>query len=182
MKRSLIGFKKDYTERQRVFALIPMGALFVVIIPFLLHSIGYFIDVALRLPYINMGLFNFFISPLFIIIGLAFAGWSVWIQFEIGKGTPAPIMPTCKLIKKGPYAFCRNPMILGTVVFYLGIALLVGSISAIALIALFMLLLVLYVKVFEEKELERKFGLEYIEYKNETPFLMPVRTRNNHNN
>jgi protein-S-isoprenylcysteine O-methyltransferase Ste14 len=35
------------------------------------------------------------------------------------------------------------------------------------------LLLLLYVKGIEEKELPQRFGEEYLEYKRRTPFLIP---------
>jgi protein-S-isoprenylcysteine O-methyltransferase Ste14 len=35
----------------------------------------------------------------------------------------------------------------------------------------------LYLKLFEEKELEERFGSDYIEYKRKTPFLIPRFTK-----
>jgi len=50
-------------------------------------------------------------------------------------------------------------------------------VSAIALALMFAALLLLYVKVFEEKELEARFGADYLEYKRTTPFLRPRMTK-----
>jgi len=33
--------------------------------------------------------------------------------------------------------------------------------------------IVIYTKLFEEKELEKRFGSEYLEYKKRTPFVIP---------
>jgi len=33
--------------------------------------------------------------------------------------------------------------------------------------------ILIYIKLFEEKELEERFGPEYLEYKRKTPFLIP---------
>jgi len=33
--------------------------------------------------------------------------------------------------------------------------------------------ILIYIKLVEEKELEQRFGVEYLEYKRRTPFLIP---------
>jgi len=99
--------------------------------------------------------------------------WSAWCQFKIGKGTPVPIVPTRKLIITGPYKYCRNPMASGIIVYYLGIALFETSFSALFLIVLFSVLLIIYIKLIEERELEARFGEEYKTYKKNMPFIIP---------
>jgi len=64
-------------------------------------------------------------------------------------------------------------MALGAIVMYLGVAILVGSIGAVALVLLGAALLLTYIKRVEEKEMEMRFGQEYLEYKRRTPFLIP---------
>jgi len=64
------------------------------------------------------------------ILGWLFANWTVKVQYSLGKGTPIPLMATQRLVVTGPYAFCRNPMTLGTAFFYAGIAVWRGSLSA----------------------------------------------------
>lgn len=66
-------------------------------------------------------------------------------------------------------------MTLGTVVAYFGVAILVGSYSALLAVVLFFLMLLVYLKLIEEKELELRFGQEYLEYKKNTPFILPFR-------
>ena len=101
-----------------------------------------------------------------------FAAWSVVIQFTEGKGTPAPFMPTQKLITHGPYSYCRNPMTFGTFIYYLGIGIILGSLSFIALVLVVMALLLSYIKKVEEKELEERSGEKYVKYKLCTPFFI----------
>jgi protein-S-isoprenylcysteine O-methyltransferase Ste14 len=108
-----------------------------------------------------------------IVVGWLFANWTVKAQFSLGKGTPIPFMATQKLIKKAPYTYCRNPMTLGTAIFYLGVAVWVGSISALALGLVYPVGISIYIKLVEEKELEERFGSEYLDYKTRTPFLIP---------
>ena len=64
-------------------------------------------------------------------------------------------------------------MLLGAMMYYLGISLWINSLSAIFLTALFLLFSTAYIKLVEEKELEARFGEEYKEYKRKTPFLIP---------
>src|SRR4030095_4204573 len=49
----------------------------------------------------------------FLISGLALFGSCVYLFWAFGKGTLAPWTPTQKLIIRGPYKYCRNPMISG---------------------------------------------------------------------
>ena len=90
---------------------------------------------------------NFLFALPLIIFGLSFAIWAVWIQIALDKGTPAPIVPTQRLIIEGPYSYCRNLMVFGMVVYYLGISISIGSFSSIGLIALFLILSSIYLKV-----------------------------------
>jgi len=82
-------------------------------------------------------------------------------------------MATQKLVVKRPYTYCRNPMALGTTAFYFGITIWTGSLSALGLSLIYPVVILIYIKLIEEKELEQRFGLEYLEYKRRTPFLIP---------
>jgi protein-S-isoprenylcysteine O-methyltransferase Ste14 len=107
------------------------------------------------------------------ILGWLFANWTVKVQYSLGKGTPIPLMATQKLVITGPYTYCRNPMTLGTTVFYLGVAIWIGSPSAFGLGLIYPVGILIYIKLAEEKELEERFGSEYLDYKRRTPFLIP---------
>ncbi|MBO8183100.1 MAG: isoprenylcysteine carboxylmethyltransferase family protein [Archaeoglobus sp.] len=167
MKNKILKWsKKEYNEKQRMLALIPEAILFVVVLPFVFWVISGFIEV------IRIGFPNF-IGLLLIPFGLFFSAWSVWVQFKIGKGTPSPAMPTQRLVVEKPYAYCRNPMIFGIMLYYLGLGVWLASLSFIGIVTFFVALLLIYVKLVEEKELEERFGEEYVEYKKRTPFLFP---------
>ena len=108
------------------------------------------------------------------VLGLLLLAWSAIIQVISGNGTPVPIAPPRRLIVSGPYRFSRNPMQLGAMLYYLGIGTLLGS----ALIGALMLVLCLilgtmYNKFIEERELNMRFGKEYEDYQDRTPFLIP---------
>ncbi|MBN1762072.1 MAG: isoprenylcysteine carboxylmethyltransferase family protein [Methanomicrobia archaeon] len=165
--------KKEYTARQRFILLIPLGILFVVIIPLILLVLPSYIDRWLNIPRLIFEPINLTVAIFLILSGLIFAIWSIQVQFKMGKGTPAPLMPTQKLVVTAPYIYCRNPMAFGTIILYFGIVVFTGSLSSFVLLALMTLALLMYIKFVEEKELEARFGQEYAEYKKRTPFLIP---------
>src|SRR4030042_7107216 len=130
-------FKKwaehEYSKKQRMIAVIIGGVIFWLIIPFLIVVASSYIDQRLHLPKFYYGLINPVIGLLLIVVGCLFAHWTVKVQFSLGKGTPIPLMATRKLVVERPYTYCRNPMTLGTMAFYLGIAIWTGSLSALIL-------------------------------------------------
>lgn len=81
---------------------------------------------------------NFVAVAFFIVFGLSFIAWAGFAQFKIGKGTPIPAIPTQRLITIGPYALCRNPLLLGAVIYYSGINLWINPISSLMLTTLFL--------------------------------------------
>jgi len=173
MKRFQKWAKRGYSAKTRIIALFFEGILFVIAIPFFLVAVSSSLDQWFQLPRFVYGLLNSSISLLFIVTGLLFAMWSIRAQFVLGRGTPAPMMPTQRLVVQKPYTYCRNPMSLGTIILYTGIAIWIGSLTAVALILLFAVLLMVYNKLIEERELEKRFGSEYLEYKRRNPFLIP---------
>lgn len=106
-------------------------------------------------------------------LGLGFALWTCWVQFHHARGTPVPIMATQKLLTDKPYSFCRNPMVLGTLVCYFSIAVFTASFLPMLAVLLFGLCLLAYIKLVEEKEMSLRFGDEYTRYKQSTPFIIP---------
>jgi protein-S-isoprenylcysteine O-methyltransferase Ste14 len=84
-----------------------------------------------------------------------------------------PLMATQKLIIQPPFSYCRNPMALGTFGMYLGVAALFHSLGAGLLVLFFASGLLIYIKFGEEKEMVNRFGQEYLDYKQRTPFLIP---------
>ena len=91
----------------------------------------------------------------------------------IGRGTIMPWDPTRHLITGSLYAYVRNPMILGVLVLLFGEALLFDS-AGIALLALFFFLVnTVYFHFSEEPGLEKRFGQEYAEYKQNVHMWIP---------
>jgi protein-S-isoprenylcysteine O-methyltransferase Ste14 len=165
--------ERKYTERQRILALLGLGMLFPIAIPLFLIFVSPLIDDCFHFILFDFGKLNIITGILLIATGGIFAFWSIYVQFTIGTGTPAPMMPTHKLLIYKPYSYCRNPMLFGTILLYLGIAIWIGSPSAVGLVVIFMLTIITYTKLIEEKELQERYGAEYLEYKRRTPFLLP---------
>ena len=85
-----------------------------------------------------------------------------------------PLNPPQKLITTGLYSQIRNPMLLGWIIMLFGVGILLNSISLILIFTpLFILLNILYLKTIEEKEMEKKFSEEYLEYKKGVPMFIP---------
>ena len=165
--------EREYSRAQRLMAIIFGGIVFWILIPFFIVVGCGFMDPWLSLPRFFHGSVNHVIALVLMVAGWLFANWTVKVQFSFGKGTPIPLMATQKLVVKRPYTYCRNPMTLGTTSFYVGVAIWTGSLSALGLSLFYPIGILIYIKLIEEKELEQRFGLEYLEYKRRTPFLIP---------
>ena len=119
------------------------------------------------------------VGAIFVLIGAVFMVWSNIDMVKIGRGCPTDGFNialgerTKKLIVQGPYKYTRNPMLFGTFVFYVGLALLFNSYSALIVPIVFILYMVWHVKKFEEPRLYNDFKDEYVEYKKRTPLLFP---------
>ena len=101
--------------------------------------------------------------------------WVIYYQHVQGEGTPSPLVPTQRLVQEGPFAFSRNPMYIGTLTMYTGLALTMGSVAMLLLVALGALLVHGYVVLVEEKEMAARFGDEYREYQKRVPRWLPLR-------
>ncbi len=165
--------EREYSKAQRMIGLVFGGIIFWIIIPLFIVVGSVFVDPWLSLPRFWHRWINTILALVLMVAGWLFANWTVKVQFSFGKGTPIPLMATQKLVVKRPYTYCRNPMALGTTAFYFGVAIWTGSLSALGLSLFYPVGILIYIKLIEEKELEQRFGLEYLEYKRRTPFLIP---------
>ena len=163
----------EYSPNQRSVALLCLAPIFLLILPWLFIRLGAGLDHWLHLPSVLDPPFNWILGLLLLLPGWLFGLWSVSSQFTIGRGTPVPLMATQKLVVQPPYTYCRNPMALGAFGMYLGVAALFHSLGAAIVVLLFAGLLLFYIKRVEEKEMEIRFGQEYLAYKQQTPFLIP---------
>ena len=93
-----------------------------------------------------------------------------------GLGLPFSLSLTRQVAADWLYAWTRNPMILGALAFLVGLGLWLQS----ALFIIWVLVVVspalfIFLRVYEERELEIRFGQAYLDYKQRTPMLWPRR-------
>jgi len=111
--------------------------------------------------------------------GLVFTIWSNAALFFRGKGGPTDLFDmeisprTKRLVVTGPYKFTRNPMVFGVNSCYAALAIYWNSLAALGIWAVWLALVVFYLKSTEEKRLLRDFGKEYEEYRQRVPMIIP---------
>ena len=155
--------------------------LFLVVVPGVMYAVA----VKFVLP-VNL-LIGGVVGLVAVATGVVFMLWSNIDMIKIGRGCPTDGFNialgerTKKLIVSGPYKYTRNPMLFGTFVFYVGLAFLFNSYSALIIPIAFILYMVWHVKKFEEPRLYADFKDEYVKYKNSTPMLFPKLKNDNAN-
>jgi protein-S-isoprenylcysteine O-methyltransferase Ste14 len=114
------------------------------------------------------------LAILLIVIGAAIYLHTAFWGFALrGRGTPAPIAPTKKLVVEGLHRYVRNPMYVGVATIVLGQAVLFQSWHVLEYLAIVLLIIQFFVLFYEEPTLARQFGQEYEEYKKRVPRWLP---------
>ena len=110
-----------------------------------------------------------------IVAGFSLWLWTVRLFAQIGEGTLAPWDPPQHLVVNGPYRHVRNPMITAVLTVLAGEAAFFWSLPLLIWFALFLVGNFAVFRLFEEPQLERRFGEEYREYKHNVPRWLPRR-------
>ena len=116
------------------------------------------------------------LRPVGLVLSIAGAFVAVWCIATFvtkGRGTPAPFDPPIQFVAVGPYRYLRNPMYLGALCVIAGAGLALTSPAIVLLALLFGLVAHLFVLVYEEPALERRFGSNYLNYKTSVPRWLP---------
>jgi protein-S-isoprenylcysteine O-methyltransferase Ste14 len=90
-------------------------------------------------------------------------GWSLWMFGRYRTGL-LPGQPTEALIEDGPYRVSRNPLYLGLLALYLGLALLILTFWGLLLFPVAVLLMFWGAILPEERFLQERFGASYDDY------------------
>ena len=110
--------------------------------------------------------------PLLKVLG-AFATLTVLNLAIRGLGLPFATVLSKRLASDWLYARSRNPMLLSSLLFFIVGAVWLQSLHAILWAVLWLSpAWILYVKLYEERELEVRFGEPYLRYKARTPFFL----------
>lgn len=123
-------------------------------------------------PQVETGLFAYLAFPLWIIGGVILL-WSFWNFLIEGRGTPAPLDPPKELVAVGFYRYVRNPMYVGVLVILIGHFLWSQNVWLIVYTVVAFLIVHLFVTLYEEPTLKRKFGAGYEEYLKKVPRWIP---------
>jgi len=116
---------------------------------------------------------HFFFGLICALPGLIIMALTISSFIRIGKGTLAPWSPTQKLVIAGLYRYVRNPMILGVLTVLLGEALCLWSQNILIWALFFFIINTVYFIIYEEPDLEKRFGEEYRKYKKHVSRWLP---------
>ena len=104
--------------------------------------------------------------PLGFALSLFFIGWNGWAFWLFGRRRTGllPGQATHAMIEDGPYRLSRNPLYVGLLALYLGVALLAPTMWALVLFPAAVLLVLWGAILPEERFLHERFGAPYDEY------------------
>lgn len=99
-----------------------------------------------------------------IVGGTGLSSWSAAL-LRRQRTSVIPIRPTTSLVVDGPYRRSRNPMYLGLIAVFVGVALVMQVLWAILLVPVLVWLVTVAVTRKEEAYLAQKFGAAYLDYR-----------------
>jgi protein-S-isoprenylcysteine O-methyltransferase Ste14 len=108
-----------------------------------------------------------------ILAGLAPLFSSMFRFVVVGRGTLVPGVPTERLVVSGLYRYVRNPMYLGVLLSLAGEAILFRSRDIVMEASIAWLATHLFILVYEEPTLARRYPDEYPRYKRNVPRWLP---------
>jgi protein-S-isoprenylcysteine O-methyltransferase Ste14 len=155
------------------------GLLVLIIMPSIIYLVTILLDKIYRINILQNNVLKLIVAILLLIIGFSFGISSIVYQNVIGKGGPVEISnieispKTKNLVTTGPYRFTRNPMLFGTFLIYFALAILLNSITAVFIVAIFVIFMLIVVVKKEEERLVKDFGNQYVQYRNKTSMIIP---------
>ena len=130
----------------------------------------------------SLDLIQEIILTVFSLTGITISIWSILYMKSIGGYYPFDMFgrkighQTRFLITDGPYALCRNPMLLGFLIFHSGILIAFLSLEGVIIFIFEIFIIILQVKS-EEKTLKDCYGEDYEEYFFETYRFLPLKKK-----
>jgi protein-S-isoprenylcysteine O-methyltransferase Ste14 len=121
---------------------------------------------------IDIGPFSY-VAPFFWVTGLGMLIWCFWDFVQKGQGTPAPVEPPKELVVSGLYHYVRNPMYVGVLMVILGHFFWFGYWSLLLYAGIFLLIVHIFVTLYEEPHLKETFGETYENYLQRVPRWIP---------
>ena len=155
------------------------GLLVLIILPSIIYLVTISVDKIYRIDIIQNNGLKLIVAFLLLMIGFSFGISSIIYQNVIGKGGPVEISnieispKTKNLVTSGPYRFTRNPMLFGTFLIYFALATFINSITAVFIVAIFVIFMLIVVVKKEEERLLKDFGNQYVQYRDKTSMIIP---------
>jgi protein-S-isoprenylcysteine O-methyltransferase Ste14 len=148
--------------------LIVSGAVLFILFP----VVALYLDEKIDLP--SFSSFGFQLAGgVLSLIGVFLAISASYLLGVRGRGTPNPLRKTETLVRVGIYRYMRNPMLSGAILISLGSFLFLGSPSLLFIASGIIVVSFLYLHLYEEPELEKRFGEDYRRYKMKVPRFIP---------
>jgi len=155
------------------------GFVFTILLPFIFLGLSVFTGRFIRAGLINNIYIRYIISSILAAYAVIFLLWSNISLLLAGKGGPADlfniaITPRTKFLDtKGPYSVTRNPMASGAFGLYYAESVYLNSLICLVTVTACLVIAVIYLKMTEEKRLLKDFGNSFLEYKKQTPMILP---------
>jgi len=105
---------------------------------------------------------------IFVALGLALGILAIR-RFRLAGTSVVPGEPSTALVVDGPYRFTRNPIYIGFILLYFGLAIILTSVWVLALLVPVLIVLQRGVVEREEVYLQRQFGDAYRKYQARVP-------------
>ena len=164
--------RKSYPPWYKILSMIPGSIVFLALSPLVLFFISRYISDFL--PVSVPRSIEITLAAVAVFTALILMTWGFIALWFDGQGTPAPITPTKQLVTTGPYTFCRNPVELGTDLYFFSLGAWFDTLTTgILCMSMGMLLGYGYIKSVEERELKIRFGKKYEQYLARTPLFIP---------
>ncbi len=157
-------------------------ALFGLFVPWATLRVGRMLDAAFPLSlHINHLIFDI-IGVAAIVSGAAWLLWAWVLLVREGHGYMTELFRvevspvTDRLVTSGPFSVHRHPVCVGYLLIIAGFGMVIGSPGAVAVCVPALLYLVyLYLRLFEEPALQKRFGQDYAAYSGRVPMFFPFR-------
>ena len=123
-------------------------------------------------PRLETGMLSWLAIPLWLMGSLIILR-CFWDFARRGRGTPVPTDPPKELVVTGFYRYVRNPIYVGAMLIFLGHFLWFGYWALLLYTVLALIGVHLFILLYEEPTLKRKFGTAYEDYLNHVPRWIP---------
>ncbi len=104
------------------------------------------------------------IGAVLVVAAFAFAFWAR-SEMVRARTNINPFKPALAIVSGGPFRFTRNPLYLSMTVVFVGVAMMLHAVAAVILLPVVLLVITFGVIRREETYLERKFGVQYSDYR-----------------